>query len=217
MFAPSTHLTTRRPSPTTVLYTASTARPLKTLASRLLFLLTLLVRLVLGISVLLLALAKARQTIRKNDVYEWEDAVLATRAGGWAMRLASRLDARVVVPACLGVGYAVLRRGYTEESLLVLRGLGIQTASSSSTYLSTATTRFIPTTLIQDIFIHEAFRGFEVRFYLAVVVEGEAEVVVVFPVRVIFVLLSINFAPFPPRPPQRTPRPRPLLASDLAW
>lgn len=31
--------------------------------------------------------------------------------------------------------------------------------------------------------IHEAFKGFEVRFYLAVIVEGEPEVVVVFPVR----------------------------------
>ncbi|TKA71257.1 hypothetical protein B0A49_04147 [Cryomyces minteri] len=35
--------------------------------------------------------------------------------------------------------------------------------------------------MIQDIFIHEAFKGFEVRFYLAVVVEGEEEAVVVFP------------------------------------
>ena len=30
--------------------------------------------------------------------------------------------------------------------------------------------------------IHEAFKGFEVRFYLAVIVEGETEVLVVFPV-----------------------------------
>lgn len=30
--------------------------------------------------------------------------------------------------------------------------------------------------------IHEAFKGFEVRFYLAVIVEGEPDVVVVFPV-----------------------------------
>jgi len=36
--------------------------------------------------------------------------------------------------------------------------------------------------MIQDIFIHEAFKGFEVRFYLAIVVEGEHDVVVVFPV-----------------------------------
>lgn len=71
----------------------------------------------------------------------------------------------------------------TEESLLVIRGLGIQTSTSSPTYLSKAATRFIPTTEIQDIVIHEAFKGFEVRFYLAVVVVGEPEVVVVFPVK----------------------------------
>jgi hypothetical protein len=74
-----------------------------------------------------------------------------------------------------------------EESLLVLRGLGIQTTSSSPTYLSTNSTRFIPTTSIQDIFIHEAFRDLEVRFYLAIVVEGEQDVVVVFPVRTFYV------------------------------
>jgi phosphatidylinositol glycan class H protein len=65
--------------------------------------------------------------------------------------------------------------------LTVLRGLGIQTSTTSKTYLQTPTTRFIPTTSIQDIFIHEAFKGFEVRFYLAIVVEGEEDVVVVFP------------------------------------
>lgn len=70
----------------------------------------------------------------------------------------------------------------TEESLLVIRGFGIQTSTSSSTYLSTASTRFIPTTQIQDIVIHEAFKGFEVRFYLAVIVEGEPDALVVFPV-----------------------------------
>lgn len=30
--------------------------------------------------------------------------------------------------------------------------------------------------------IHEAFKGFEVRFYLVVIVEGEPDVLVVFPV-----------------------------------
>jgi phosphatidylinositol glycan class H protein len=69
---------------------------------------------------------------------------------------------------------------YIEETLTVLRGLGIQTSTTSHTYLQAPTTRFIPTTSIQDIFIHEAFKGFEVRFYLAVVVEGEEDVVVVF-------------------------------------
>lgn len=70
----------------------------------------------------------------------------------------------------------------TEESLLVIRGLGIQTTSSPATYLSKAATRFIPTTQVQDIVIHEAFKGFEVRFYLAALVEGEPNAVVVFPV-----------------------------------
>ena len=69
-----------------------------------------------------------------------------------------------------------------EETLLVLCSLGVQTSSISSYYFLPATTRFIPTSQIRDIFIHEAFRGFEVRYYLAIVVEGEAEVVVVFPV-----------------------------------
>lgn len=69
-----------------------------------------------------------------------------------------------------------------EESLLTLRSLGIQTSTLSPSYLVPSNTRFIPTSQICDIFIHEAFKGFEVRYYLAVVVEGEAEVVVVFPV-----------------------------------
>jgi len=42
------------------------------------------------------------------------------------------------------------------------------------------TTRFIPTSQISDILIHEAFRGFEVRYYLVVIVEGEQEAIVVF-------------------------------------
>lgn len=47
--------------------------------------------------------------------------------------------------------------------------------------MSGPTTRFIPTENIQDILVNEAFRGFEVGYYLVVVVEGEESVVVVFP------------------------------------
>jgi hypothetical protein len=75
----------------------------------------------------------------------------------------------------------LLSDNHIEESLTVLRGLGIQISTTSATYLQPPTTRFIPTTSIQDIFIYEAFKGFEVRFYLAIVVEGEEDVVVVFP------------------------------------
>ena len=71
----------------------------------------------------------------------------------------------------------------------MLRSLGIQTTTLSHSYLLPSNTRFIPTSQIQDIFIHEAFKGFEVRYYLAVVAEGEEEVVVVFPVSKL--LLSI--------------------------
>jgi len=64
----------------------------------------------------------------------------------------------------------------------VLRGLGIQTSSSKGNILAgRATTRFIPTEKIQDVLINEAFHGFGVRYYLVVVVDGEKDVVVVFP------------------------------------
>lgn len=67
----------------------------------------------------------------------------------------------------------------------MLRGLGIQTRSSSRANLllgaATSTTRFIPTDKIRDVLVNEAFRGFEVRYYLVVVVDGEPDVVVVFP------------------------------------
>lgn len=74
-------------------------------------------------------------------------------------------------------------RAHATESLLVLRGLGIQTASTGGTYLGggAGSARFIPTEKIRDVLINEAFRGFEVRYYLVVVVEGEEDVVVVFP------------------------------------
>ena len=71
----------------------------------------------------------------------------------------------------------------------MLRTLGIQTRTLSSSYLMPPTVRFIPTSEIRDIVIHEAFRGFEVRYYLAIIVEGESEVVVVFPV-------SLDVLPF---------------------
>ncbi|KAI0393537.1 hypothetical protein F5Y17DRAFT_303634 [Xylariaceae sp. FL0594] len=96
-----------------------------------------------------------------------------------------------VILASLAALYALTRRLHTEESLLVLRGLGIQTSSDDRSNVllrwigrgaTTTTTRFIPTQKIQDILINEAFTaGFGVRYYLVVVVEGERDVVVVFP------------------------------------
>ncbi len=86
-----------------------------------------------------------------------------------------------IVLALTALGVCVsIRRPQTTESLLILRGLGIQTSSSPSTYLSGTRSRFIPTGEIQDLFVNEAFRGWEVRYYLVVIVKGEGKGVVVF-------------------------------------
>lgn len=89
----------------------------------------------------------------------------------------------MVFPLCLALLYLTTLRIHTTESLLVLRGLGIQTSSNGGSYLASwrAGTRFIPTEKIRDVLINEAFRGFAVRYYLVVVVDGEDDVVVVFP------------------------------------
>jgi phosphatidylinositol glycan class H protein len=95
--------------------------------------------------------------------------------------MAAEIPVVLLLPVSLLIFYAIVLRVHTTESLLVLRGLGIQTSATATTYLGTASTRFIPTEKIQDVFVNEAFRGFEVRYYLVVVVEDEEEVVVVFP------------------------------------
>ncbi|KAK4142963.1 phosphatidylinositol N-acetylglucosaminyltransferase subunit gpi15 [Dichotomopilus funicola] len=90
----------------------------------------------------------------------------------WALALAG-----------MTVLYATLvrfRSLHTTESVLVLRGLGIQICRMIGGG-GGRETRFIPTEKIRDVLINEAFRGFEVRYYLVVVVEGEEDVVVLFP------------------------------------
>ncbi|EXJ87845.1 hypothetical protein A1O1_04772 [Capronia coronata CBS 617.96] len=113
---------------------------------------------------------------------KYADVALQLSFGGGLVRtLAEGLEWWILGPLSLVVVYLCLRRDYGEESLLVLQGLGIQTSTSSRYFFLGATTTFIPTTQIQDIVIHEAFKGLEVRFYLAVIVEGATQVVVVFP------------------------------------
>lgn len=104
-------------------------------------------------------------------------------AGRAAHRLAEGLPPYAAVALCAAVAYATTLRVHTTESLLVLRGLGVQTSSVGGSYLAgwRAGTRFIPTEKIRDVLINEAFRGLAVRYYLVVVVEGEEDVVVVFP------------------------------------
>lgn len=96
---------------------------------------------------------------------------------------AAALPPSLLLALGLALLYLATLRIHTTESLLVLRGLGIQTSSTGGSYLASwrAGTRFIPTEKIRDVLINEAFRGFAVRYYLVVVVDGEEDVVVVFP------------------------------------
>jgi phosphatidylinositol glycan class H protein len=195
MITTTPYLRTRRPSPTTVEYTVST-RPPPSLPLNLLLITFFTLRAILLFSTLLLLHSKwlsypfasaLHPSTRKPEFLTTENVwhtlalVHASRLGVAISRFAALVPLQLLLPVAAAILYATVRRIHTEESLLVLRGMGIQTSTSSGTYLSTATTRFIPTEKIQDIFVNEAFRGFEVRYYLVVVVEGEEEVVVVFP------------------------------------
>ncbi|PLB38446.1 PIG-H family GPI synthesis protein [Aspergillus candidus] len=175
-------LLSRRPSPTTVSFTVSNASRRTSTPARILSLFQFLLRALVFLFVHIIDIAKLRHSFFQGDgpFLPWS-TIWATPGGALACRIADAYSYGFIAVASTVMIYGVFRKGYTEESLLVIRGLGIQTSTSSSTYLSKASTRFIPTTQIQDIVIHEAFKGFEVRFYLALIVEGEPDVVVVFP------------------------------------
>ncbi|KAL4998301.1 GPI-GlcNAc transferase complex, PIG-H component-domain-containing protein [Aspergillus recurvatus] len=176
------HLISRRPSPTTASFTVSNASRQTSTAAKLFFYFQILLRGIVFAGVLLLYAARFRHAFFSKDgsVVPWT-AVWSSSLGSFVCRIADTYNFIGISLVSAVVIFGVFRKGYTEESLVVIRGLGIQTSTSSPTYLSKAATRFIPTSEIQDIVIHEAFKGFEVRFYLAVVVVGEPEVVVVFP------------------------------------
>lgn len=184
-------LTIKRPTPTTVLYTVSTRSANNTLSQQIQRITIALLKLLLGLFTLLILIHKTSLSPSTNidRFLRLPDFFLKNHApGDLAHHLASAVPWKYLIPPSAAVFFLIFRRGYTEECLLVIRGLGVQTSTSSATYLSTASTRFIPSAEMQDIFIHEAFRGFECKFYLAIVVEGEEDVVVVFPVR----LLKVN-------------------------
>ncbi|KAJ5155918.1 hypothetical protein N7492_008721 [Penicillium capsulatum] len=172
----------RRPSPTTVNFTVSDAPRRSSPPAKIFFGIQILLRAVLFCCVILVLVARLWRSYFDHDdgLIRWQE-VWGSPLGSHVCQLVDTYNPWTLGIISALVVYGVFRRGYTEESLLVIRGFGIQTSTSSSTYLSTAATRFIPTTQIQDIVIHEAFKGFEVRFYLVVIVEGEADVLVVFP------------------------------------
>ncbi|KAH7146425.1 GPI-GlcNAc transferase complex, PIG-H component-domain-containing protein [Dactylonectria macrodidyma] len=179
MLSTSARLQTRRPSPTTAEFTVTTLRPLPAplhtvlLVARLL--LSLATALLLHARYALSPLADRAPALLRAPAY------LRSPAGRAVASIAERVPVPVLLPAAAALLWLLSRRGYACESLLVMRGLGVQTSESSASYLATTATRFIPTEKIRDILVNEAFRGFEVRYYLVVVVDGEEDVVVVFP------------------------------------
>jgi phosphatidylinositol glycan class H protein len=195
MLATAPHLQVRRPSPTAIEYTVSTTPPL-TLSLRALLTASFMIRILLGLSTLLLLHSRwqlssystplmhpvqSPEFLSSDMIWHLISIFHYSTIGLAFTKLAASAPLPILLPTAAFILFAIIQRIHTSESLLVLRGLGIQTSTSGSTYLASASTRFIPTEKIQDILVNEAFRGFEVRYYLVVIVEGEEEVVVVFP------------------------------------
>lgn len=195
MFTAAPRLTIRRPSPTAAEFTVTTLPP-QTLTIRLLRILLLLFRLAFALLTLLLLLhalwpaialaassSRSRRSLFPSPDLLWHAFAAYHRSAPAAVlaNIAASVPLQILAPGALAALYVLSLRAHKRESLLVLRGLGVQTSESAGTYLSSAATRFIPTEKIRDILVNEAFRGFEVRYYLVVVVEGEDDVVVVFP------------------------------------
>ncbi|KAH8899618.1 hypothetical protein GQ53DRAFT_318310 [Thozetella sp. PMI_491] len=199
MLTTEPHLHIRRPSPTTAEFTVTTCPPLA-IPVRLALLGVLLARIALILSSLLLLYSKyalspfaapigpfATAPALFSDDFIWYAIWLAHTSplGEAFTALAAAAPAWTIVAVCGGALYGALQRIHTTESLLVLRGLGIQTASTGTTVLGSLwggpRTRFIPTEKIRDVLINEAPRGFVIQYYLVVVVDGEEDVVVVFP------------------------------------
>jgi phosphatidylinositol N-acetylglucosaminyltransferase subunit H len=189
------HFAIHLPSPTTVSFTVSTRplfleepftrRPWRWLPRGGYFTLTKhSLRIILVYLIILLNLAKIRGSVgvQYRDIID--SCLKLSLLDNITKALAARLEWLALILASVIVIFLCLRRDYVEESLLVLQGLGIQTSTSSSYFFTSPTTTFIPTTQIQDIVIHEAFKGLGVRYYLAVIVHGQGRVVVVFPVSV---------------------------------
>ncbi|KAI0131042.1 GPI-GlcNAc transferase complex, PIG-H component-domain-containing protein [Daldinia grandis] len=183
MLTTTPYLRIRRPSPTTAEFIVSTLPP-QTLPLRLALGAVYFVRLLLALAVMLMIPVDALATtpiFSLAFVQQTLNVLLSSRLGYFLSKLAHSVPPWVLIPCSIVALYLLSLRIGAEERLLVLRGLGVQTSSSGATVFSALRTRFIPTDKIQDILINEAFRGFEVRHYLIVIVEGEEHIVVVFP------------------------------------
>ncbi|KAK4569340.1 hypothetical protein LTR86_003102 [Recurvomyces mirabilis] len=178
-------LTTKKPTQTTALYSVSNRSLATTTSAYIKVNIHIFLRIIAGLLVLYLLAIEYTTVLPPSST--WYSQTLANFINSIPLLAKTANTITNFLPwyyrwtIITGTTYLFTTNPHRTESLLVIRGLGVQTSTSSTSYLWTSSARFIPTTAIQDIFIHEAFKGFEVRFYLAIVVEGEEEVVVVFP------------------------------------
>lgn len=183
MLSTSPTLYIRRPSPTTAEYTVTT-RPPSTLPLRLALLSLTTLRLLATLAVLIALHTRFSSSLPSYPLLEHLHALGASSPGQVLAQLTAPLPGWALLGGALAMLYLCLLWSlHTTERLLVLRGLGMQTSTTGQGLWGAwrPATRFIPTEKIRDVLINEAFRGFEVRYYLVVVVEGEEDVVVVFP------------------------------------
>ncbi len=150
-------LQVRRPSPTTVEFTVTTAPPASaSVARRALVLATVAARAGLALAALLLLLLCSTSAPRRRQHVGARGRVRPLPPPLPRLHLvvaaAAAVDgaaaaAVLLAPACVAalLLWAAVARVHASESLLVLRGLGVQTASAGATHLSAPRTRFIPT------------------------------------------------------------------------
>ncbi|KAK5660928.1 hypothetical protein OQA88_12302 [Cercophora sp. LCS_1] len=180
MLATPPTLYIHRPSPTTAHFTVTT-RPPPTLPLRALLLTLTAIRFLLSLT---LSLTLYIRFSTPSYSLPHLSNLLSHPSAAHLVTLITPLPAWAVLGVTLPLLWlSVFWQLHTTESLLVLRGLGIQTSTTGEGLFGAwrPATRFIATEKIRDVLINEAFRGLEVRYYLVVVVEGEEDVVVVFP------------------------------------
>lgn len=131
---------------------------------------------------------------------------------------ALRLASLAWLPLALGGLAFVLRRGLVqEETLLVVRGLGVQLSSRS--WSGAESSRLIDSARVRAVILNEGFTMCQVIVYLAIVAEGDDDMILPFRVRPrrrrrwpSSLVLSSNLAPRPsPAVAQHCRLPLPLL------
>ncbi|KAI9770865.1 MAG: hypothetical protein M1835_006499 [Candelina submexicana] len=116
MLTSTSHLSTHRPSPTTVQFTVSNAPPLKTVSAKVVVYTTLLLRLIFGLAIVSVSIANIRSTSPNDKPSSFEILVTHNPAGALSRTVAENVDWRILLPIGGTIAYLVIRRGYTGSS-----------------------------------------------------------------------------------------------------